>query len=106
MQPIPDYTSSVSEHLKSLTASGSLQIDSAQMDVAKCLDRVLFELKRRRPAAKSSSLGWLFAPKKKAGRDHIKGLYIHGSVGRGKTMLMESFPWHGAMFEEAPRAFP
>ncbi|TCU16569.1 cell division protein ZapE [Rhizobium sullae] len=90
MQPIPDYTSSVSEHLKSLTASGALQIDSAQMDVAKSLDRVLFELKRRRPAAKSSSLGWLFAPKKKA-EDHIKGLYIHGSVGRGKTMLMDIF---------------
>jgi cell division protein ZapE len=63
MQPMPDYSLSVSEQLKSLTASGSLQLDSAQMHVAKCLDRVLSELKQKRPAAKSSALGWLFAAK-------------------------------------------
>jgi cell division protein ZapE len=90
MQPMPDYSLSVSEQLKSLTASGALQIDSAQMHVAKCLDRVLSELKRKRPAAKASALGWLFAAKKKPS-EKIKGLYIHGSVGRGKTMLMDMF---------------
>ncbi len=90
MQPMPDYALSVSEQLKSLTASGSLQIDTAQMDVAKSLDRVLSQLKQRRPAAKSSALGWLFASKKKS-EPGIKGLYIHGSVGRGKTMLMDMF---------------
>ncbi len=90
MQPMPDYSLSVSEQLKSLTAAGALQIDSAQMHVAKCLDRVLSELKRKRPAAKASALGWLFAAKKKPS-EKIKGLYIHGSVGRGKTMLMDMF---------------
>ena len=90
MQPMPDYALSVSEQLKSLTANGDLQVDSAQMDVAKNLDRVLSQLKQRRPAAKSSALGWLFASKKKA-EQGIKGLYIHGSVGRGKTMLMDMF---------------
>ena len=90
MQPMPDYSLSVSEQLKSLTASGSLQLDSAQMHVAKCLDRVLSELKQKRPAAKSSALGWLFAAKKKSS-EPVKGLYIHGSVGRGKTMLMDMF---------------
>lgn len=90
MQPMPDYSLSVTEQLKSLTASGTLQVDSAQMDVAKCLDRVLAALKQKRPAAKSSALGWLFASKKKT-EAGIKGLYIHGSVGRGKTMLMDMF---------------
>lgn len=90
MQPMPDYTLSVSERLKSLTASGALQIDSAQMHVAICLDRVLSGLKQRRPAAKASALGWLFANKKKPS-EAVKGLYIHGSVGRGKTMLMDMF---------------
>jgi cell division protein ZapE len=90
MQPMPDYSISVSEQLKSLTASGSLQVDAAQMDVAKSLDRVLSHLKQKRPAAKSSALGWLFAAKKKPA-EVAKGLYIHGSVGRGKTMLMDMF---------------
>ncbi|MBB3313561.1 cell division protein ZapE [Rhizobium sp. BK196] len=90
MQPMPDYSLSVTEQLKSLTASGTLQVDSAQMDVAKCLDRVLAALKRKQPAAKSSALGWLFAPKKKT-EAGIRGLYIYGSVGRGKTMLMDMF---------------
>jgi cell division protein ZapE len=90
MKPMPDYALSVSEQLKSLTASGSLQIDTAQMDVARSLDRVLSQLKQRRPAAKSSALGWLFASKKRAEQGG-KGLYIHGSVGRGKTMLMDMF---------------
>ncbi|KAA1179375.1 AFG1 family ATPase [Rhizobium tropici] len=90
MQPMPDYSLSVCEQLKALTASGSLQVDSAQMDVAKMLDRVLADLKRKRPAAKSSALGWMFAARKKSA-ETIKGLYIHGSVGRGKTMLMDMF---------------
>ncbi|TCL72759.1 cell division protein ZapE [Rhizobium sp. BK251] len=90
MQPMPDYSLSVAEQLKSLTASGSLQVDAAQMDVADRLDRVLSALKRRRPAAKTSALGWLFAARKKPA-DSVKGLYIHGSVGRGKTMLMDMF---------------
>jgi cell division protein ZapE len=89
MQPMTDYAISVSEKLKSLTASGSLQVDAAQMDVAKHLDQVLAALKQRRPAAKSSALGWLFAGRKKP--EPIRGLYIHGSVGRGKTMLMDMF---------------
>ena len=90
MQPMPDYALSVCEQLKALTASGSLQVDSAQMDVAKKLDRVLADFKRKRPAAKSSALGWMFAARKKSA-ETIKGLYIHGSVGRGKTMLMDMF---------------
>ena len=90
MQPMPDYSISVSEHLKTLAAAGKLQVDPAQMAVAKHLDHVLSQLKRRQPAAKASALGWMFASRKKQAQS-VKGLYIHGSVGRGKTMLMDMF---------------
>ncbi|WP_027486969.1 cell division protein ZapE [Allorhizobium undicola] len=95
MQPVPDYAHSVSEELKRRTHTGALKADPAQMAVAEQLDRVLSELKARKPARKSSALGWIFARRRASGQG-IKGLYVHGSVGRGKTMLMDLF------FEMAP----
>ncbi|NTF33183.1 cell division protein ZapE [Rhizobium skierniewicense] len=90
MKPLPDYNHSVVEQLNALTASGELKADAAQMAVASQLDRVLTELKIRKPAKKKSALGWLFA--KKAGDgSSVKGLYVEGNVGRGKTMLMDMF---------------
>ncbi|MGF9565724.1 cell division protein ZapE [Neorhizobium sp. JUb45] len=89
MERIPDYKLSVSEELKSLTASGKLQADAAQFDVAAKLDHVLSSLRDMRPAKKKSALGWLFARGGKP--QHIRGLYVYGSVGRGKTMLMDMF---------------
>ncbi|MCJ8520206.1 cell division protein ZapE [Pseudorhizobium tarimense] len=90
MEVVPDYTHSVVEELKTLTESGRLTPDRAQLGVAAKLDRVLGDLRDRRPAKKKSALGWLFA--KSGGRpEPVRGLYIHGSVGRGKTMLMEMF---------------
>ena len=44
---------------------------------------------RQALSAKSSSLGWLFAKRREAAP--VRGLYIHGGVGRGKTMLMDMF---------------
>lgn len=90
MKPLPDYNHSVVEQLNVLTASGELKADPAQLEVAAQLDRILTDLKTRKPAKKKSALGWMFA--KKAGPAHsAKGLYVHGSVGRGKTMLMDMF---------------
>lgn len=95
MEPIPEYTSSVAEELKALAASGVLTPDAAQMDVARKLDHVLTCLKETKPAKKASALGWLFA--RGSGKPRkIRGLYVHGSVGRGKTMLMDMF------FKKAP----
>jgi cell division protein ZapE len=90
LEPIPKYTSSVGEELKSLAASGVLTPDPAQMQVAAKLDHVLTCLRETKPAKKTSALGWLFA--RGGGRPReIRGLYVHGSVGRGKTMLMDMF---------------
>ena len=90
MQPIPDYAMSVAEQLRSMTEAGTLQPDKAQMAVAVQLDRILHEMKQRRPAAKKSALGWMFAQKRKP-LQPVRGLYVYGSVGRGKTMLMDLF---------------
>ena len=73
-----------------LEETGAIGRDPAQMQVVEALDRLIEELSAKRLAAKSSALGWLFARKRPA-REKVKGLYVHGEVGRGKTMLMDLF---------------
>jgi cell division protein ZapE len=81
---------SISERYAALVAAGEVEADRAQADVVEKLARLETRLARHRLARKSSSLGWLFA-----GRDSdsepLKGLYVYGEVGRGKTMLMDLF---------------
>lgn len=80
----------VSAHYEALAASGDIERDHAQEIVAGKLTRLEASLAEHRLARKSSALGWLFASRQR--RDpEIKGLYIHGEVGRGKTMLMDMF---------------
>ena len=68
---------------------GLLERDPAQEAVVAHLDTLRDALADYRLARKSSPLGWLF----RAGRSAVppRGLYIHGPVGRGKTMLMDLF---------------
>ncbi|RUX31189.1 MULTISPECIES: cell division protein ZapE [unclassified Mesorhizobium] len=73
-----------------LVQSGAVERDPAQEHIVAALDRLIDEISAKRLAQKSSALGWLFAAKRQP-RDPVKGLYIHGSVGRGKTMLMDMF---------------
>jgi cell division protein ZapE len=72
-----------------LVSNGAISRDPAQQAVVRALDKLLDALSARRLARKSSALGWLFARKPEASM--VKGLYIHGGVGRGKTMLMDMF---------------
>jgi len=81
---------SVEERYDALVDNGDIDRDAAQQNLAEALDRVLEKISEKRLTKKSSSLGWLFARKQK-NEPVIKGLYIHGSVGRGKTMLMDLF---------------
>lgn len=80
----------VAERYNALVDGGRIESDEAQLELAEALDRVLTEIRERRLTAKSSNLGWLFARKRKSAPS-IRGLYIHGAVGRGKTMLMDLF---------------
>src|SRR6202166_2310775 len=81
---------SISAHYAELVAAGEIERDGAQEVLAIRLDRLNERLDTHRLARKSSSLGWLFA-KRESVQQPLKGLYIHGDVGRGKTMLMDLF---------------
>jgi cell division protein ZapE len=70
-----------------LVAAGEITTDPAQLALARRMDQLEEALAERRLASKGSALGWLFAGKAKP----VRGLYIHGGVGRGKTMLMDAF---------------
>ena len=85
-------TPPVTQAYGSLVASGAIEEDEAQRSLARRLDRLIEELEGARLASKSSSLGWLFGRRKP--QQPVKGLYIHGSVGRGKSMLMDLFYRH------------
>ena len=64
--------------------------DPVQEDLARRLDALDRTLAQSDLAAKGSALGWLFG-RKAPKREAIRGLYVHGSVGRGKTMMMDLF---------------
>ena len=66
-----------------LVARGALTPDPAQVEAAGELDRVLHDLVARRP---KRVFGFFEKPAHGA-----RGLYLHGEVGRGKTMLMDLF---------------
>jgi cell division protein ZapE len=87
--------SSVKARYAAGVASGLIEPDSAQLAVADKLAQLEGQIAEYRLARKSSSLGWMFGSREKR-QSRIKGLYIYGDVGRGKTMLMD------LLFEASP----
>ena len=81
-------SASVSALYAARVAAGKIERDSAQQAMVNRVAQLENELGERRLARKSSSLGWLFGSRE---AEPIKGLYIFGDVGRGKTMLMDLF---------------
>lgn len=79
----------VRTELERRVRAGDIQPDPIQADLADRLDRIGRELKLKALPAKSSALGWLFGKKEKPASP--RGLYIYGSVGRGKSMMMDLF---------------
>lgn len=71
-----------------LVAAGEIEADPAQQTLIGRFERLEQELSEYRLARKSSALGWLFGKRE---RPQIKGLYVYGDVGRGKTMMMDLF---------------
>jgi cell division protein ZapE len=78
----------VSERYAALVSAGEIEHDPAQAAIAGRLARLGARLAQHRLARKSSSLGWLFGQRD---TEPLKGLYVFGDVGRGKTMLMDLF---------------
>jgi cell division protein ZapE len=87
--------SSFRAHYQSLVSSGAIEADPAQADAAEAFADLEARLARYKPVRKQGLLGRLFADKKEP---PPHGLYIHGEVGRGKTMLMDLF------FQQSPVA--
>src|SRR2546423_5090709 len=82
--------STITERYAALVSEGEAERDPAQEAIAARLTRLEQRLAQHRLSRKSSHLGWLFG-KSAEQEGPIKGLYIHGEVGRGKTMLMDLF---------------
>jgi cell division protein ZapE len=87
---VPHAENPISRCLEALIAKGDMRRDPAQLAIAARLDRLSNDLAASRGNRKSSALGWLFASKRDQ-RPPIKGVYLFGGVGRGKTMLMDLF---------------
>jgi cell division protein ZapE len=80
--------SSFLAHYEALVASGAIEPDAAQREVAEAFDDLEQRVERYRPLRRLRLLDRLFADKHEA---PPRGLYVHGDVGRGKTMLMDLF---------------
>jgi cell division protein ZapE len=80
-------------HYYDLVSSGAIELDPAQERVAEAFADLEQRLARYKPLRKQGLLGRLFADKDDA---PPRGLYVHGDVGRGKTMLMDLF------FQQSP----
>ena len=75
-------------HYKALVASGAIEADPAQQRAAESFAALEEQLAGYKPLKKQGLLGRLFADKDEP---PPHGLYVHGEVGRGKTMLMYLF---------------
>ncbi len=80
---------------KERVGHGLIEKDEAQDLVLRKLETLRVALADYQPAPKPGPLSWLFGSR--APQPFLQGLYIFGSVGRGKTMLMDLF------FGEAPQ---
>jgi cell division protein ZapE len=84
---------------RSLVTAGEIEADPAQAEAVEAFAALEARLADYRPGSKNGFLGRLFGADKKNGKDKkngrngepLRGLYMHGEVGRGKTMLMDLF---------------
>src|SRR5436309_1726938 len=83
-------------HYQALVSSGAIEADAAQARAVQALGALEQRLSRYKPARKQGLLGRLFADNDEAPR----GLYLHGEVGRGKTMLMDLFFQHSPVLHK------
>jgi len=78
-------------HYQALVSSGAIEADPAQADAVAALAALDERLSDYKPRRKQNLFGRLFGDKDEA---PPRGLYVHGEVGRGKTMLMDMFFQH------------
>ncbi len=73
---------------EALISAGAIESDAAQREVANAFADLEQRVERYRPLRRQRLIDRLFADKSEG---PPRGLYVHGEVGRGKTMLMDLF---------------
>ncbi len=81
--------SSVKVRYDLAVATGKFSRDPAQEGLIERLDQLGRNISAQKAAPKSGIFSWLLGKRDKP--QPLRGLYIHGSVGRGKTVLMDMF---------------
>ena len=84
----------VQSAMRARVDTGQLSADPGQQDVAAALDSLIARL------AGGRKRRWLGLRR----QEPVQGLYIHGGVGRGKTMLMDMF--HDSLVTAVPSLTP
>jgi cell division protein ZapE len=77
------------ENYQALVSDGTIEADAAQAQAVESYSALEARLADYNPRRKSNLIGRLLRRQKPV--DAPKGLYVHGEVGRGKTMLMDLF---------------
>ena len=80
--------SRIAQGYRALVSDRGFEFDPAQAELAWKLDALSAGLEDYRPEPKPGHFGWLIGHK---AAEPPRGLYIHGPVGGGKTMLMDMF---------------
>lgn len=91
---MPAPHTSFREQYRALVATGTIEADPAQAEAVEAIAALDTKLATYEPPRKKGFFGRLFGGDKDT--QPPKGLYVHGEVGRGKTMLMDLF------FESSP----
>jgi cell division protein ZapE len=88
-------SSSFREAYQAQIASGAIEPDAAQAEIAEAYAALDQRLASYKPPRKQGLLSRLFS---NGDKDEVpRGLYVHGEVGRGKTMLMDLFFQHSTV---------
>jgi cell division protein ZapE len=85
---------SVRDLYEGLVVLKKIERDRAQQALLARLEEVEQRVVAHRSARRVRPIGWLFGNGNQV--EPVKGLYVHGDVGRGKTMMMDLF------FEASP----
>jgi cell division protein ZapE len=93
--PMDPFRPTIIDRYNASVGRGRIERDPHQVAIVRKLDELCLSIAETQLAKKSSALGWMFGARRSVTPPR-KGLYVWGSVGRGKTMLMDLF------FESVP----
>ncbi len=98
--PLPSFRA----QYQALVSAGEIEADPAQALAVEAYTALDARLANYKPGHKNGFLGRLFGDKKNGRNgEPLRGLYVHGEVGRGKTMLMDLF-FHASPVSHKRRA--